>query len=149
MGICYEGLPWFTGAAILSLGLPSSETIILAFLYALGAFGIMTLNDFKAVDGDRETGINSLPVVVGEQLAARTACAAITIPQIVVILFLFYWNLPVYGSLLATSLILQFLAMLRLLKNPVGLAPWYNATGVLLYIVGMMTSAIAISEGQL
>ena len=66
VGICYEGLPWFTGAAILSLGLPSSDTIMLAILYALGAFGIMTLNDFKAVKGDRKTGIQSLPVVVGE-----------------------------------------------------------------------------------
>ena len=146
VGICYEGLPWFTGAAVLSLGLPSIETILLAFLYALGAFGIMTLNDFKAMNGDRETGINSLPVVVGEYLAARIACTVIAIPQIIVIILLLYWNLPVYGSMIVTSLILQFLAMRRFLKDPVGLAPWYNATGVMLYIVGMMISAIAISE---
>ncbi|MDG2474508.1 MAG: chlorophyll synthase ChlG [Paracoccaceae bacterium] len=146
VGICYEGLPWFTGAAVLSLGLPSIETIVLAFLYALGAFGIMTLNDFKAMNGDRETGINSLPVVAGEYLAARIACTVIAIPQIIVIILLLYWNLPVYGSMIVTSLILQFLAMRRFLKDPVGLAPWYNATGVMLYIVGMMISAIAISE---
>ena len=145
VGICYEGLPWFTGAAILSLGLPSYETILLAFLYALGAFGIMTLNDFKAVGGDRETGIKSLPVVVGEYLAIRIACTTMAIPQIIVIILLLYWSLPNYGIIVGTSLLLQILAMFRLLKNPVRFTPWYNATGVFLYIIGMMISAIAIS----
>ena len=68
VGICYEGLPWFTGAAILSSGLPSIDTITLALLFALGAFGIMTLNDFKALEGDRKTGINSLPVKIGAKV---------------------------------------------------------------------------------
>ena len=145
VGICYEGLPWFTGAAILSLGLPSIQTISLAFLYALGAFGIMTLNDFKAVDGDRETGINSLPVVAGEYIAARVACTVIAIPQIIVILLLFNWALPVYAFSVGVCFLFQIFAMLKLLKNPVKFAPWYNATGVTLYITGMMVSAVGIS----
>ena len=145
VGLCYEGLPWFTGAAILSVGLPSSETIVLAALYALGAFGIMTLNDFKAIDGDREMGIKSLPVMIGEHSAARLACAAMIIPQIMVIGLLLYWSLSVYGLIILGSLVLQTLAMSRLLKNPTKFTPWYNATGVTLYVSGMMVSAIAIS----
>ena len=145
VGICYEGLPWFTGAAILSLGLPNPDTIILAFLYALGAFGIMTLNDFKATNGDREMGIRSLPVVAGEYLAVRIACAVIIIPQIIVIICLINWNLLSFSSIVAFSVVLQFLAMLRLIKDPTKFAPWYNATGVTLYILGMMISAVAIS----
>ncbi len=145
VGLCYEGLPWFTGAAILSLGLPSSKTIILALIYALGAFGIMTLNDFKAVDGDRETGIRSLPVVIGEYFAVRIACSVISLSQIFVIFLLFHWHLSHYAIILVIGLIVQFLAMSRLLKNPVRFVPWYNGTGVVLYIIGMMISAIAIS----
>ncbi len=147
VGICYEGIPWFTGAAVLSFGFPRLETILLALLYALGAFGIMTLNDFKAVEGDSKTGIKSLPVVVGEYFAVRIACGVIVIPQIIVVFLLLRWNLAPYGLVVGTSLLCQFVAMIRLLRDPKKFAPWYNATGVMLYISGMMVSAIAISSG--
>ena len=146
VGVCYEGLPWFTGAAVLSIGLPKSETIILAGLYAIGAFGIMTLNDFKAIAGDKEMGIRSLPVVIGEQSAARVACAVMIIPQILVIILLLFWDLQGYGLVITGSLFLQVLAMMRLIRNPTKYAPWYNATGVTLYVLGMMVSAVAISS---
>ena len=64
VGLCYEGLPWFTGAAVLAQGLPTFPVITLALLYAFGAHGIMTLNDFKALDGDRLHGVRSLPVTL-------------------------------------------------------------------------------------
>ena len=73
VGLCYEGLPWFTGAAVLSAGAPSLEIVVIALLYALGAHGIMTLNDFKALEGDRQMGVNSLPVTLGPERAARVA----------------------------------------------------------------------------
>ena len=147
VGICYEGLPWFTGAAILSSGLPSIDTITLALLFALGAFGIMTLNDFKALEGDRKTGINSLPVKIGAKAAAKTACVAMIVPQIIVISLFFLAHNPIYATLLLTSLFLQLLAMKRLLKNPERYAPWYNATGVSLYVAGMLVCAIALGSG--
>ena len=62
VAICYEGLPWFTGAAIFTISLPNKEVLIVLSLYALGAHGIMTMNDFKATKGDKLLGINSLPV---------------------------------------------------------------------------------------
>ncbi|MCF8512430.1 MAG: UbiA family prenyltransferase, partial [Rhodobacteraceae bacterium] len=34
VGLCYEGLPWFTGAAVLSAGVPSFEIVTIALLYA-------------------------------------------------------------------------------------------------------------------
>jgi 4-hydroxybenzoate polyprenyltransferase len=48
----------------------------LAGLYSVGAHGIMTLNDFKSVEGDRRMGIGSLPVRLGDRsMAGRVACA--------------------------------------------------------------------------
>jgi chlorophyll synthase len=41
-------------------------------LYGIGAHGIMTLNDFKALEGDRQMGVNSLPVTLGPERAARS-----------------------------------------------------------------------------
>ena len=51
-GLCYEGLAWVTGAIVMAGGdLPDGRSLALAALYSLGAHGIMTLNDFKAIDG--------------------------------------------------------------------------------------------------
>ncbi len=144
VGLCYEGLPWFTGAAVLAGGLPGGRIIAVAALYAAGAHGIMTLNDFKALRGDLETGVNSLPVTLGPERAARIACIVMAVPQVVVIALLAGWGRPVHAGAVAVLLLLQFAAMRVLLRDPKGRAPWYNATGVTLYVAGMMTAAFAL-----
>jgi chlorophyll synthase len=55
--------------------------IAMALLYAFGAHGIMTLNDFKALEGDRQHGVRSLPVVLGPEVAARIACTVMGLAQ--------------------------------------------------------------------
>ncbi|MEL6522067.1 MAG: chlorophyll synthase ChlG, partial [Pseudomonadota bacterium] len=133
VGLCYEGLPWFTGAAILSAGAPAWPVVVVAGLYALGAHGIMTLNDFKALEGDRQTGVNSLPVTLGPKRAARLACWVMALPQVAVILLLLLWQKPIFAAVIAVSLGAQIAAMTVLLRDPKGRAPWYNGTGVMLY----------------
>lgn len=147
VGLCYEGLPWFTAAAAMLVSKPPNEVIYLALLYSAGAHGIMTLNDFKAVEGDRQMGIGSLPVRLGEANAAKLACVVMALPQLVVIGLLLNWDRPFYAAIVAVSLVLQILCMLRLVKDPKKYAPWYNGTGVTLYVLGMLTSAIAIRGG--
>ncbi len=144
VGLSYESLPWFTGAAVLAAGVPSWPVILVALLYGIGAHGIMTLNDFKALEGDRQTGVNSLPVTLGPDCAARLACYVMAIPQLAVIGLLFYWDRPWFGLAIVVSLILQLYAMRVLLRDPKGKAPWYNGTGVSLYVLGMMVTAFAI-----
>ena len=147
VGLCYEGLPWFTAAAAMLVSRPPYEVIYLALLYSAGAHGIMTLNDFKAVEGDRQMGIGSLPVRLGEANAAKLACVVMALPQMIVIGLLMNWNRPLYAAIIAVALALQILCMLRLVKDPKKYAPWYNGTGVTLYVLGMLASAIAIRGG--
>jgi chlorophyll synthase len=144
VGLCYEGLPWFTGAAVLSAGAPRWEIVLIAALYALGAHGIMTLNDFKALEGDRQTGVNSLPVTLGPARAARVACWGMALPQVLVIALLALWDRPWQAFAIGLLLMVQLLAMRTLLRDPKGRAPWYNGTGVLLYVAGMMVAAFAL-----
>ncbi|MEX3017334.1 chlorophyll synthase ChlG [Gymnodinialimonas hymeniacidonis] len=144
VGLSYESLPWFTGAAVLSAGAPSLPVIIVALLYGIGAHGIMTLNDFKALEGDRQMGVNSLPVTMGPERAAKLACVVMAVPQAVVIGLLIYWSLPFYALAIGVSLALQLAAMRVMLRDPKGKAPWYNGTGVTLYVLGMMVTAVAI-----
>src|ERR1700754_1904317 len=72
VAICYEGVPWVTGAAIMASGeIPDFRILLIAGLYSVGAHGIMTLNDFKSVEGDQRMGIRSLPVSLGVENAGR------------------------------------------------------------------------------
>ena len=144
VGLSYEGLPWFTGAAVMVAGFPDWRIVTLAFLYSVGAHGIMTLNDFKAVEGDRQMGIRSLPVTLGVDAAARLACWVMAVPQVVVIVLLLHWGRPFHAAIVVLLLFAQLLLMFRLLEAPRDRAPWYNATGTTLYVLGMLASAFAV-----
>ncbi|WP_246164073.1 chlorophyll synthase ChlG [Blastochloris sulfoviridis] len=147
VALSYEGLPWFTGAAVMAAVMPDWRIILLAFLYSFGAHGIMTTNDFKAVEGDRKLGVHSLPVMLGEDTAARLACVVMALPQVVVIALLAHWDRPVHAVIVAVLLAAQFVLMVPLLKDPKGKAAWYNATGTTLYVLGMLTAAFALGSG--
>ena len=146
VGLCYEGIPWFTGAAVMLQAFPDSKIILVAIAYAIGAHGIMTLNDFKALKGDKALGINSLPVQLGPERAAKIACYVMAIPQVLVITLLFVWGLTMFSIFVLLLLIGQITAMRRLLSDPEKFAPWYNSTGVLMFVSGMMVCAFGLSQ---
>jgi len=144
-GACYEGLPWITGAAVMLGGrLPDTRILMVAALYSVGAHGIMTLNDFKSIEGDTQLGLKSLPVQLGAERAARLACWVMALPQLVVVWFLWTWDRPLTMLFVGAALLAQLFFMRKLLSDPRKFAPWYNATGVSLYVFGMMATAIAL-----
>ena len=143
-GLSYESLAWVTGAAAMLGGaLPPVQVLLLAGLYGIGAHGIMTLNDFKAIKGDSEMGINSIPVLLGPDRAALAACAIMAAPQVVVIVLLLSWGRLIEAGIVALLLIAQLLMMRRFLRAPVAQALWYSGFGVPLFVLGMMASAFA------
>jgi chlorophyll synthase len=145
VALCYEGLPWITGAAVMAAWVaPDWRILLVAALYSFGAHGIMTLNDFKSVEGDRRMGIGSLPVRLGVENAGRVACVVMAAAQVGVIAALIAWGLPAYAIAVAALLAMQVALMVRLLAAPRERAPWYNATGTGLYVVGMAVSAYAV-----
>ncbi len=146
-GVCaaaYEGLTWFTGAAVMVGGLPDGRIIAVLALYAAGAHGIMVLNDFKAVEGDRVSNVRSLPVMLGERRAALVACFTMALPQLVVALLLANWGAIFPAALVMLSIACQFLLMQKLLSDPAKHAPFYNATGTSLYVLGMLVAAFGL-----
>ncbi|MGE5155654.1 MAG: chlorophyll synthase ChlG [Bdellovibrio bacteriovorus] len=149
VGISYEGLAWVTGAAVMIGGaLPEWRILALAALYSLGAHGIMTLNDFKAIAGDRRMGIRSLPVQLGVRGAAWVACAVMALPQMTVVWLLLDWGRPGHAAAVALVLAIQILLMVRFLADPLARATWYSALGVSVYVTGMMVSAFALGGIQ-
>ena len=144
VGLCYEGLPWFTGAAVMTSALPDGRILALLALYSVGAHGIMTLNDFKSIEGDRRMGVRSLPAMLGPDRAVRLACIVMAVPQVVVIALLAAWDLPWHALVVTALLAGQGWLMLRLLAAPRERAAWYNATGTTLYVLGMLAAALAL-----
>ena len=144
-GVCYEGLAWMTGAAVMAGGaMPEARSLALAALYSIGAHGIMTLNDFKSVRGDTQMGIRSLPVRLGVPAAARVACWSMAVPQVAVVVLLLMWEQPVHALAVVALIGLQALLMRRFLRDPVARALEYSGFGVPLFVAGMMVSAFAL-----
>jgi len=143
--LCYEGLAWITGAAVMAAGQwPGQPSMLLALLYSVGAHGIMTLNDFKSIEGDRATGIASLPVQLGVRGAAWSACVSMAAPQAVVVALLLAWGAPAHAAAVAALLGVQLLLMRRFLAAPRERATWYSALGVNFFVLGMLVSALAL-----
>lgn len=147
VGFSYEGLAWITGAAVMTAGaMPDWRILVFAVLYSIGAHGIMTLNDFKSIDGDRRMGIGSLPVRLGPQLAAVVACVVMTVPQTIAAVLLAAWNSPLHAAAVAVLLAVQIVLMARFLRQPCERALWLSAVGVNFYVLGMLVSAFALAS---
>lgn len=144
-GFSYEGIAWATGAAVMAGGLmPDWRSLLLAALYSVGTHGIMTLNDFKAVEGDRQMGVRSLPVQLGINKAALVACWFMAVPQLAVIALLLWWDKPLHGMAVAALLFAQLGLMSHFLASASKRALWYSGFGVPFFVAGMMVSAFAV-----
>jgi chlorophyll/bacteriochlorophyll a synthase len=64
--------------------------------------------------------------------------------QALVIAMLFVWGKPWHALAVTAVLLAQIAAMRVLLRDPRAKAPWYNGTGVVLYVAGMMVTAFAL-----
>jgi chlorophyll synthase len=134
-----------TGTVVMLSGaMPDGRTLALALLYSIGAHGIMTLNDFKSIEGDRQMGVGSLPVRLGAQGAARVACGVMLLSQCVVVGLLFNWQTPNHAIAVGMLTLIQGALMLRFVMNPIQRATWYSALGINFYVSGMMVSAFAV-----
>jgi chlorophyll synthase len=143
--LSYEGLAWITGGAVMLGGaLPEQRSLLLALLFSAGAHGIMTLNDFKSVQGDAQMGVRSLPVQLGLVNAAKTACAFMLLPQAVVVALLLQWSLPWHAAAVLALGLAQLPLMQRFVRQPKEKALMLSAFGVPLYVSGMMVSAWAL-----
>jgi len=144
VGLSYEGLAWLTGAAVIAGTLPGASILLVALLYSTGAHGIMTLNDFKSIAGDRRMGIGSLPVRLGPKAAARVACLMMAAPQAIVVALLAHWAMPWHAVVVGALLAVQLVMMRHFLRQPSEQALWYSAFGVNFFVLGMLVTALAL-----
>ena len=88
--------------------------------------------------------LGSLPALLGPERAARLACWIMAVPQAIVIGLMVFWERPIFALIVSGFLLAQLALMRRLLGDPKARAPWYNGTGIVLYVSGMLATAFAL-----
>jgi chlorophyll synthase len=141
----YEGFAWLAGTA--AFGKLTDGDLILAALFSMGAHGLMTLNDFKSLRGDRELGLRSLPVILGEKRALGVAVWFINLFQAIALAFVFSQGYWIPALIMNVLLLLQLPMQNRLARNPARNAPWYCASAIPLFCWSMLAGAFALRLG--
>jgi chlorophyll/bacteriochlorophyll a synthase len=99
LGSSYIALPWWAGQAL--FGTLSLNVMVLTVLYSLAGLGIAIVNDFKSIEGDREMGLQSLPVAFGVDKAKWICAGTIDITQLSVAAYLWQGlHKPVFAAVL-------------------------------------------------
>lgn len=142
VAVAYEGLPWLAGH--LAFGPLTTNSIVIAALYSLGAHGIMTINDFKSIDGDRVMGVHTIPVLHGVRGAAWLALITMNLAQVLVMAALAFWGSWIACAIIGALLIAQLPIQRRFLSDPIRYAVFYNASGTTLFVWGMLVAAMGL-----
>ncbi len=148
LGASYIALPWWAGQAL--FGQLTLTTALLTLAYSLAGLGIAIINDFKSVEGDRELGLQSLPVVFGIKNASRISAGMIDIFQLAMVGVLIYIGQHLASVILILLIIPQITFQdIWLLKDPLKFDVKYQASAQPFLILGMLVTAIAIGHSPL
>jgi chlorophyll/bacteriochlorophyll a synthase len=142
VAVSYEGLAWMAGhLAFAPLTIPS---ILVAALYSFGSHGIMSINDYKSIAGDRLSGIRTIPVLLGPKRAAWSIILTMDLAQIGVIAAMIYWGMWVAALVLGVILVVQLPLQRSFLEKPAERHLKFSAVGVSFFVWGMMVAAVAV-----
>ncbi|KAL7095299.1 hypothetical protein ACP275_10G015000 [Erythranthe tilingii] len=145
LGASYISLPWWAGQAL--FGTLTPDIIVLTLLYSVAGLGIAIVNDFKSIEGDRQMGLQSLPVAFGSETAKWICVGAIDITQLSVAGYLLGAGKPYYAlalvGLIAPQVFFQFKYFL---KDPVKYDVKYQASAQPFLILGLLVTALATSH---
>lgn len=142
VAISYEGLAWLAGHAIFA---PLTfASILIALLYSFGAHGIMSINDYKSLNGDRVAGIRTIPVQYGPHRAAWLIVLTMNLAQLGVIAAFLVWGNWIAAAIIGALLLAQLPLQRSFIQQPVERHLKFSAIGVSFFVWGMMVAAIGL-----
>ncbi len=145
LGASYITLPWCTGHAL--FGELNSTIVVLTMFYSLAGLGIAIVNDFKSVEGDRQLGLKSLPVVFGITNAAWICVVMIDLFQGLIAAYLVSIHENLYAAILALLIIPQITFQdMYFLRDPVNNDVKYQASAQPFLVLGMLVTGIALGH---
>jgi chlorophyll synthase len=142
VAISYEGLAWMAGH--LAFAPLTGASILIALLYSFGAHGIMSINDYKSIVGDRLSGIRTIPVLYGPKRAAWLIVLTMNLAQVGVIVSFALWGNWLIAGIVLVILFLQLPIQRRFIQQPTELYLKFSAIGVSFFVWGMMAAAIGL-----
>lgn len=148
LGASYIALPWWTGHAL--FGELNWQVIALTLFYSFAGLGIAVVNDFKSVEGDRQLGLKSLPVMFGVASAAWICVLMIDIFQAGVALYLMTIHQNLYAVLLILLIIPQITFQdMYFLRDPLKNDVKYQASAQPFLVFGMLVTGLALGHSFL
>lgn len=146
LGASYIALPWWAGHAL--FGDLSWTIAILTLVYSLAGLGIAVVNDFKSVEGDRQLGLKSLPVMFGVTAAAWICVIAIDVFQIGIAGYLVSIHQNLYATILMLLVIPQITFQdMYFLRDPLKNDVKYQASAQPFLVLGMLVTGLALGRG--
>jgi len=146
LGCSYISLPWWCGQAVFG-ELNKPVFFILPVLYSIAGLGIAIVNDFKSIEGDRELGLQSLPVAFGVDGAKYICAASVTLTQLGVATYLNFIGEGTYSAVLFALLIPQiYFQITLLLKDPIENDVKYQASSQPFFVFGILTTALCVGH---
>jgi chlorophyll synthase len=145
LGASYIAIPWCTGHAL--FGDLNWTIVILTLIYSLSGLGISVVNDFKSVEGDRQLGLKSLPVMFGIQTAAWICVATIDLFQAGIAAYLIVLGENLYAAILLLLLIPQITFQdMYFLRDPLNNDVKYQASAQPFLVLGMLVTGLALGH---
>jgi chlorophyll/bacteriochlorophyll a synthase len=145
LGASYIALPWWAGHAL--FGNLNLTIVLLTLFYSLSGLGIAIVNDFKSVEGDRQLGLNSLPVMFGVGTAAWICVLMIDVFQSGVAAYLMSIHQNFYAVLLVLLIIPQITFQdMYFLRDPLKNDVKYQASAQPFLVLGMLVTALALGH---
>jgi chlorophyll synthase len=177
LGASYISLPWWCGQAVFGTldrpvywilyvcvqmcfsaspnqksrySLASSNTLFFVLrpiLYSIAGLGIAIVNDFKSIEGDREMGLNSLPVAFGVDGAKYICAGSVTLTQLGVAAYLYVIGESTYAAILLCLILPQiYFQATLLLPDPIANDVKYQASAQPFLVFGILATALCVGH---
>ncbi|MEC4813744.1 MAG: chlorophyll synthase ChlG [Scytonema sp. PMC 1069.18] len=145
LGASYIALPWCTGHAL--FGDLNWKIVVFTVVYSFAGLGIAIVNDFKSVEGDRQFGLKSLPVMFGVTTAAWICVLMIDVFQAAIAGYLIYLHENLYAAILLLLVIPQITFQdMYFLRDPLKNDVQYQASAQPFLVIGMLIAGLAIGH---
>ncbi len=148
LGASYIALPWWTGHAL--FGDLNWTIVLLTLFYSFAGLGIAIINDFKSVEGDRQMGLKSLPVMFGITTAAWICVLMIDVFQSGMAAYLIGIHQNLYAAILILLIIPQITFQdMYFLRDPLKNDVKYQASAQPFLVFGMLVTALALGNAAI
>lgn len=116
VGISYSLITWIAGN-LLYADL-RTEVVWMAVINACIAVGLIFLNDFKAIEGDRAQGLKSLPVMIGVRGTYLVAFSLIDLAFGTFVYLMYAWEFTLMFYFSLTSFLIILVTQVMLYLDP-------------------------------